>query len=124
MSSMDTLIDRFLEDHRECEAGGGYAQITQEDINRLHEIVWKLIELKCDRDADGDLPVQFKIVNRRTHEGLAYMAVPHREGRDEDDNEIEMVPFTDMLQILLSNLSIASDRVTNEIRCEEIRNRT
>lgn len=123
MPHLDSLIDRFLEDHRECSAGGGWAQITEKDITRLYEIVWELIELKCDKDADGDLPIEFKIINRRTHERLHYMAVPYREGRDENDNEIEAVPFMDMMQILLLNLNLASDRVNNEIRCEGFRNR-
>jgi hypothetical protein len=122
MSQLDILIDRFLEDHRECTAGGGYAQITSEDIGLLYDIVRKLVDLKCDKDADGDLPVECKLINRRTHEPFHYMAVPHRSHFPND--ELEVIPFTDMLQILLLNLSLASDRVNNEIRCEEIRDRT
>jgi len=122
MPSLDALIEQFLVNHRECSAGGGWAQITDADLDQLHKIIWKLIELKCDRDADGDLPIQFKIVNRRTHENLAYSAVPHREGRDENGNEIELVPFTEILRILSLNLHIASERLDTEIRCEQLRN--
>lgn len=122
MAHLDSLIDRFLEDHRECSAGGGWAQITQGDITLLYDIVRELVALKCDKDADGDLPIEIHITNRRTHERLHYTAVPYREGLDGDG--IELVPFTDMLQILLCNLRIASDRVDNEIRCEQFRKRT
>lgn len=124
MSQLDILIHRFLENHRECSAGGGWAQITDEDITRLYEIIGELIALKCDKDADGDLPIEFEVINRRTHERSHYTAVPYREGRDKNDNEIEVIPFMDMMQILLLNLGIASDRVNNEIRCDQFRKRT
>jgi len=119
-SHLNGLIDRFLEDHRES-LGGGWAEITPEDINDLYEIIRELIDLKCDKDADGDFPIQVKIVNRRTHEHLHYDAVPYREQRTED-NEVEReVPFMDMLRVLMMNLNMASNRLDTEVRVQQHR---
>ena len=121
MAHLDSLIDRFLEDHR--ESTGGWALITKEDIDLLHEIVWELVTLKCDADPDGDYPVQVKIVNRRTHEPMHYFALPYREQRNDDREVTHKVPFVELLRILTANLHIAADRLETEVRCEEIRNR-
>jgi hypothetical protein len=118
MSHLDGLIDRFLEDHRESD--GGYAKITPKDIQELREIVQWLIELKCSEDPDGDLPIDFVIVNRRTHERMHYAPVPYRDGAEGDDDPI---PFIEMVRILHMNLSIASDRLDNEFKVEFHRDR-
>lgn len=112
MSHLSGLIDRFLEDHRESD--GGYAKITTEDIHLLYEIVRELIELKCDEDPDGDLPIEFEIVNRRTHESMHYGQVPYRDGTDDQDP----IPFIEMVRILQMNLNIAANRLDNEFSVE------
>jgi hypothetical protein len=111
MSHLDGLIDRFLEDHRESD--GGYAKVTTEDIRELHEIVQWLIELKCDTDPDGDLPIEFEIVNRRTHERMHYGQVPYRDGETG-----ESIPFLEMMRILQMNLNIAANRLDTEFSVE------
>lgn len=113
MSHLDSLIDSFLEDHRESD--GGYAKITPEDIQELHEIVRELIELKCDKDPDGDLPIEFEIVNRRTHESMQYAPVPYRNGEDGDGDP---TPFMEMLRTLVLNMNISTSRVDNEFSVE------
>ena len=115
MSHLDGLIDHFLGDHRESK--GGYAEITHEDIKELHEIVRELIELKCDRDPDGDLPIEFEIVNRRTHERMNYGQVPYRESYDPEDEQ-ERIPFMEMVRVLQMNLNIAASRLDNELNVE------
>ncbi len=115
---LDGLIDRFLEDHRESE--GGYAKITSEDISLLREIVQWLIELKCDSDPDGDLPIEFEVVNRRTHERMYYGQVPYRESYDPEDEQ-ERIPFMEMVRVLQMNLNIAASRLDNELNVEYIR---
>lgn len=56
-------INAFLLDQRKSE--GGYALVTNQDIQDLHSIVSRLIVEKCERDPDGDLPIDFTIINRR-----------------------------------------------------------
>jgi len=113
MSHLDGLIDRFLEDHRESD--GGYAKVTTEDIHLLYEIVRELIAFKCEEDPDGDLPIEFEIVNRRTHEPMHYGQVPYRDGID---GCREPIPFMEMMRILQMNLSIAASRLDNEFQVE------
>ena len=113
------LIDSFLEDRRES-FGGGWAQITPEDVDQLREIIRWLIELKCDRDADGDLPIECKLVNRRTHERLHYYPIPYREQRNDDGNVGHTYTRMELMHLMLSNLSHASDRLTTEFRCADL----
>lgn len=117
MSHLDNLIDHFLEDHRESD--GGYAKITTEDIHLLYEIIRELIDIKCDRDPDGDLPIEFEIVNRRTHERMHYGQVPYRDGIGDG----EPIPFMEMVRVLQMNLNIAASRLDIELQMEHVKNR-
>jgi hypothetical protein len=71
------LVDTFLAERRKSE--GGWAEITNDDIQQLEKIVLSLVKAKCQADPDGDYPIQFRIVNRRTHEHLSFQAVPYLE---------------------------------------------
>jgi len=78
---MDTLlagyIHSFLKEHRECDSNSGWAQVTDEDLDKLGDIIDRLIELKCDTDSDGDFPIQWTLVDRRKYHRSPYAAVPH-----------------------------------------------
>lgn len=115
MSALDNMIDRFLEDRRESHRGG-WAKITPEDVTLLREIVHELIELKCELSADGDLPIEVKLVNRRTHERMHYSPVPYREQRD-DRGATTIIPFQDMLRVLTGHVSMAASRLDTEVQC-------
>ena len=95
MAQLDALIDLFLAEHRESD--GGYARITPGDLDLLHDIIRELIELKCDEDPDGDRPIEFTIVNRRTHEPMHYAPVPYRDGGEDGPDVIEDI---EMLRVL------------------------
>lgn len=113
---LDTLIDRFLKDHRESD--GGWAMITPEDVTLLWKIIRELIELKCEKDADGDLPIEVHLVNRRTHERMHYDALPYREQADYE------ISHSDLMRCLTGNLMTAAERLNTEVRCESLfRNR-
>jgi len=114
MSQLTDLIGRFLKDYRESK--GGYAEITTEDIHLLYGIMRELIERKCERDPDGDLPIEFEIVNRRTHEPMHYGQVPYRDGQDP-------IPFIEMVRVLQMNLNIAANRLDTELNVEYHRQR-
>ncbi len=107
---LDVLVDRFLDDYRQSD--GGWAQISPKDMELLGDIIYELIDLKCDRDADGDWPIEFRLVNRRTHERLHYHAVPYREQKD------RVIPFAEFMQILSGNLHQAAGRLDTEVECE------
>lgn len=113
MAHLDQLIDHFLEDHRESD--GGYAKVTTDDIHLLYKIIRELIDIKCDRDPDGDFPIEFEIVNRRTHESMHYGQVPYRDPICEGQDSI---PFMEMVRVLQMNLNIAASRLDNEFSVE------
>ena len=64
ISKLNKMISQFLSETRKSVAGG-WADISDEDMIRLDEIIYKLIELKCQKDADGDYPINYSLVNRR-----------------------------------------------------------
>jgi hypothetical protein len=56
-------LDKFLEEFVECD--GGWAKITDEDHSEMHELIGMMIDLKVQRDPDGDRTIQYATVNRR-----------------------------------------------------------
>lgn len=106
-SHLDNLINSFLKHHRESD--DGWAEITPEDMSLLWDIIRELIKLKCSQDADGDLPIEFKLVNRMTHENLQFDPVPYREE----------VSHEQIMRILMRNLNIAHNRLDSEYRIQQ-----
>ena len=60
---LNEKIDVFLKDKRESR--GGWAEVTLEDVEQLYGIVGDLIDLKSQRDPDGDRTIEYALVNRR-----------------------------------------------------------
>lgn len=98
--TLSKMIEKFLAEKRESSAGGGYAEITDQDTEDLYAIVHALIEKKCEADADGDYPIQVNLVNRRLHEPLHWMPVPygHKDPRG-------------FIEAAMANVQIAVDRM-------------
>jgi hypothetical protein len=69
-------IELYLSERRES-VRGGWAQITKGDMELLDKIIRGLVAAKCCKDADGDVPVEWTLVNRRTHERLGFIPVPY-----------------------------------------------
>ena len=94
------MIDRFLKDRRQSDCGG-WAQIVPADLEQLAEIIHSLIDLKCERDADGDVPIRFRLINRRETRGMIYDPVPYFGIREHDDG------YKRAEQVINRNLRIA-----------------
>ena len=103
------MIDMFLEERRES-LGGGWAEITEHDVGMLYRIVWELLSLKCDKDADGDYPIQVKLVNRRIFEADHFSSVPY----DREES------FLRRLEIMMRNLNCAHTRLDTAVRCQRL----
>ena len=101
-----TQIDRFLAHRRKSD--GGYAKIVPKDIDDLYEIVFGLIELKCEPDTSNDRPIQVKLINRVLYEPMHFMAVPYSHDTKADLPEI--------MEQLLGNLQLATGAVDNFFR--------
>jgi len=50
----------------------GWAKVTDTDIDNLSDIIQDLIIIKCERDVDGDLSVEFDLINRRKFRRILY----------------------------------------------------
>ena len=99
-------IKTFLKERRESN-GGGWAPVTDEDMEQFHEVIYALIEAKWGADADGDRPMEYKLIDRTRYKSLHYFPIPygHKDGKREEefDNAI-------------TNLSMAMESVrTTEV---------
>lgn len=61
-AAIDQLLDEGL-----VRSDGGWAAVERSHMDDLHEVIGELIDLKIERDADGDRTVQFALCNRRVH---------------------------------------------------------
>jgi hypothetical protein len=60
----DTL-GTFLDEFRESSEGGGWAEVTDDDMQELRSIFNEIIALKVGLDADRDQTIEFALCNRR-----------------------------------------------------------
>lgn len=86
------LVIRFLEHRRESR--GGWAEITDEDVEALRKIIETLVEFKCEADPDQDRPIQFKLIDRRKYHLWMFRPVPfnkefHEHGEATMDEIVE-----------------------------------
>ena len=91
-------IGNFLERHKGT-VGTGYAEVTSEEIRELQTLIYRIIEAKWARDVDGDLPVEFEIIDRTLYWHSSFLPVPYENGFDS----------------MLTNLEIAASRVRGEM---------
>ena len=109
MKKITNKIEKFLKERR-VSKGGGWAAITENDINSLNNIIHDLIEAKCEPDADGDYPLQVILVNRRKYEPLRFEPLPYVHMlKDKKEQEAWFVKAMD-------NMRIASDVITSYLR--------
>lgn len=96
--SLENAIEAFLADKRKSR--GGWAEVTQTDMDLLVKVCNELRQGKCQRDPDGDIPIEFDLVNRCTHESNNYLSTryTHKLATEELKKE---------LSVRMCNLKIA-----------------
>lgn len=72
---LSNLINKFLAERRKSD--GGYAPVTETDLEQLHAIINRLITLKWGPDPDGDWPINWHIIDRTRFEPMHYAPVPY-----------------------------------------------
>jgi hypothetical protein len=92
------------------ENDGGRAPVFEDDWVRLHGIFEKLIAAKWEEDQDGDLSVEYDIVNRNIHERMHFVPIPYAHYKN-SVTEIDAI-----LERALLNLSIAMSTVDELIK--------
>lgn len=76
------LVDEFLAERRKTD--GGWAEITPEDVRMLDRLVRLLVDAKCEKDTEGDWPIEWIIVNRRIERMPYFRPVPCSDSALED----------------------------------------
>jgi hypothetical protein len=91
MSKKDTLfkrIDAFLAEKK--KSNGGYAPVTDQEMQQLRDIFDRLVALKYEQDPDGDLPVDAILVDRTRFEKPLYLPIRHTHKAVDGMSELEL----------------------------------
>lgn len=72
--SLLEYITAWLEEPRR-ESDGGWAPVGEGEVEALESIIWGFIRARWGPDPDGDLPIEFIVVNRTTHQRLPFRPV-------------------------------------------------
>jgi len=105
--SLLTKIDRFLAQKRKSK--GGWAEVQPTDVPQLCGIIDALIEAKFDKDPDGDLPIEFTVVDRTRFEPMHFAPTPYLGLAQCGDLTPDQVQ--DIFDLHMMNLTIAHDRL-------------
>jgi len=96
------LLNNFLASGQNSDPHGGWSPVSNDEMSELQNIIYALIRLKWAEDNDGDLPIEFKLINRNVSHRLNYIPMPYTH---HDDITIQEV--NEALQIASINLSVA-----------------
>lgn len=75
----EDVRDRFLRwlSKPRIKSEGGYAPVDRESLFELDALISLLIKARWEGDEDGDLPIEYTLVNRTTHHRLHFRPVPY-----------------------------------------------
>jgi hypothetical protein len=93
---------------------GGFAAVAEDELEQLHGIIHALIGAKYEVDPDGDLPVEFSLVDRTRFERPMQVAIPYTHKPYQNYGEVELhLLVADRFQNLAS---YASERAARHLR--------
>ena len=113
MKNLIKMLEAFLKKKSESQ-NGGFAKVSEGEIEDLYKIIRCILELKYEKDASGDIPVDFRLVDRTKFERLHYIPVPYEHKAKNDDERM------DILSVLNLNLSIASRELDTHVRIQNL----
>lgn len=100
-------LDEFLTERRTSD--GGWAEVRDEDIDQLNELIYAIIDAKFEKDEDSDLPIEFRLTDRTKYHRNHFFNVPYHWDRGED-------MLFRALELADTNLSIAQDTLKGIVR--------
>ena len=106
---LQNKIDKFLKEKRKC-TDGGFAEVDQEDLVQLGEIISMLISKKFEADCDGDYPINYKLINRHLYENSYFLNIPYKH-KDPEGH----------IKAITTNLSINSKRLDSFFNVAKIK---
>ena len=101
-AALDDYLDKYI------IGDGGWALAEKEDISGLRMLINEIIDLKFERDPDGDAVVDYQLVNRRTHLLKAF-AIPNHPREHKVDEYDLLVYQQDILSAAGWMTSLAAD---------------
>ena len=107
--SLETMLAEFLKHRSKCK-NSGWAEVAEGDIEKLHAIILKILEMKYERDCDNSLPVEVDLVDRTRFERLHHVLVPYEHMAKTNDERMEI------LSRLNANARIAVEALNQHIR--------
>jgi hypothetical protein len=70
------MVKKFLYE-RSASTGNSWAEVKEDDVRSILDILDLMFELKYEKDCDGDLPMEAHVVDRTTFYRLQYRAIPY-----------------------------------------------
>lgn len=106
-------INDFVSPDKRSESspGGGWAPVQNNDIAELRAIVLLLLEMRYERDADGDLPINVHFLDRTKYENASLSYYRHLPG----DGNVD-----EYQRILIANIRSAHSAVESATRRQGI----
>lgn len=108
---IDTLLDSLLTERRKSDSS--YAPVTDEDWETLCRLFNQILLAKFELDADGDLPIEYTLVNRHTHSRDQYLLIKYPKDASTKQE------LMDIIRRLSINVGIAAnelDRMSGNLR--------
>lgn len=104
-------IEAFSNAEKAATPGGGYAPVNQTEIEELASILRDMIALKYQADADGDVPVEFQIVDRTRFERTHFFAIPYTHDAK------RAADYEEAITDAMTNVSIATQKLRVLLDC-------
>lgn len=98
------------------QSNGGYAPVSNKDLQDLSSILHSLIEAKYEEDPDGDLPISYQLTDRTKYQTSPFSPMPHIHRLGDDANALRSA-----LRSAQTNVNIARDNFDQVMRAIEYR---
>jgi hypothetical protein len=84
---LDDKLDAFFAERVESKQGG-WAEVSYEDQAEIILLFDAILRAKYEADADGDLPIEFKIINRNFCQRMHFCPQPYPRLAGDDIKKI------------------------------------
>lgn len=106
-------IEAFLNERRVSD--GGFAPVTDKDMEQLHEVMYALVEAKWGSDPDGDRPLNYILIDRTKYWPMHYQPVLYAHNCCQDEERRES------LRQKMANIRTAAEDVDRHLHIDELR---
>lgn len=106
-------VEEFVREQARAGDGGGYAKVEPTDVPEIAVILHEMLACKYPKDADGDLPINFKLVDRTVFEPSHFFNIPYTT-RAKTPEE-----YDDPIDLACGNVKMAAERLDVLIHCRQ-----